>query len=237
MIAPIIYLAHPTSREYLGQSHADPDPLDEGNWIIPAHAYLDQPPSAVAGKAVVRTADSWAVVTDLRGTVYSTDTGASMRHDELGELPEGLTVEPRPSADHRWSAGEWVLDIEVLLERKHAEKVQEINRGCEATITGGFWSHALGEPHRYNSQIDDQLNLTGMVLRNLHSPYACYDQDDVKDYRPHTAEQLRQVGNDFTDFKLQHLQHANTLKQQLDAAHTAGDLEAMDSLKWESLQP
>ena len=59
----------------------------------------------------------WALVdgqpqqlTDHRGTVYSTATGAEQQHAELGELPEGLTTEPRPSADHSWSGNAWGFD-------------------------------------------------------------------------------------------------------------------------------
>jgi len=49
-------------------------------------------------------------VPDYRGTVYRTDTGAEQQHSELGDLPEGLTREPRPNADHAWLGEQWTLD-------------------------------------------------------------------------------------------------------------------------------
>lgn len=107
-----IYVAHPVTREYLGPSSADPDPLEDGAWLIPAHAYLDAPPAVPAGQAARRSEDgsAWQLIADHRGTVYSTATGAAQQHAELGALPEGLTSEPRPSADYQWTGAAWVLD-------------------------------------------------------------------------------------------------------------------------------
>ncbi|WP_313129046.1 DUF4376 domain-containing protein [Stutzerimonas nitrititolerans] len=90
---------------------------------------------------------------------------------------------------------------------------------------------------RLADQVDDQLNLTGAVLRALDMPYACRDEQGVKEFRPHTAEQLRQVSDDFTLYKLQLLQHASTLKQQLDAALESVDLAALEAINWEAPQP
>ncbi|SFT49137.1 hypothetical protein [Pseudomonas marincola] len=47
---------------------------------------------------------------DHRGTVYSAVTGAAEQHTELGELPEGLTTEQRPTADHSWTGSSWAFD-------------------------------------------------------------------------------------------------------------------------------
>lgn len=44
------------------------------------------------------------------GTAYSTLTGAAQAHEGLGDLPDGLTHEPRPSEFHYWQEGAWVLD-------------------------------------------------------------------------------------------------------------------------------
>lgn len=119
----------------------------------------------------------------------------------------------------------------------HSRSSAAINHACEAAITSGFQSDALGAPHQYSSQLDDQLNLTGAILRGLDMPYACRDEQGVKAFRLHTAAQLRQVGDDFTLYKLQLLQHANELKQQLDLALEAGDAEAMAQIRWEAVQP
>lgn len=129
------------------------------------------------------------------------------------------------------------LTAAELADSTHARQTKAINQACEAAITAGFQSDALGAPHQYSSQLDDQLNLTGAILRGLDMPYACRDEQGVKAFRLHTAAQLRQVGDDFTLYKLQLLQHANELKQQLDLALAAGDADAMELIRWKAVQP
>ncbi|MGY2158629.1 tail fiber assembly protein [Pseudomonas tolaasii] len=94
-IPPAIYNAHPVTGEYIGESLADPDPMDDSNWLIPAHAYLDAPPSPQKNKAAVRAEDGWTFVDDYRGTIYYLD--GPQRHviEELGiTAPKGATSEP-----------------------------------------------------------------------------------------------------------------------------------------------
>lgn len=185
------------------------------------------------GKAWVIDGESIRQVEDNRGTVYDTMTGASVEWQTLGPLADTVTKEPRPSTAHHWQQGAWVLNSQAV----HSAKVLDINLACEVAITAGFQSAALGESHQYSSQLDDQLNLTGAILRGLDMPYACRDVQGVKAFRLHTSAQLRQVGDDFTLYKLQHLQHANDLKQQLDQALAAGDVDALERVTWEAMQP
>lgn len=53
---------------------------------------------------------------DHRGTVYRTDTGEEQEHTELGELPGGLTVKPRPGGFYVWLGDDWALDESAQLQ-------------------------------------------------------------------------------------------------------------------------
>lgn len=143
-----IHCADPFTREYLGPALADPDPMEEGAWLIPAHAYPDEPPAVVAGHAVQRSQDgtAWEMVADHRGTVYSTTTGAAHQHSELGELPEGLTTEPRPSEDHSWSGTAWAFDADLQASNRIALTAQL----CQAVDTAADRARAAvaGDPLR-----------------------------------------------------------------------------------------
>jgi hypothetical protein len=119
------------------------------------------------------------------------------------------------------------------LQALHQQKVDSLNRSCESAITGGFWSEALGEQYQYGSQMEDQLNLTGAILAGVDALYPCRDEAGIKEFRDHSAAQIRQVGDDFTAFKLQLLQKANQLKQQLDQALVDVDLAKLELVTWE----
>lgn len=132
--APIIYHAHAITGEYLGPGEADPDPMDDDNWLIPAHAYLDAPPNARKGEAVIRTEAGWERVPDFRGTLYRTEDGEPVEHDQVGPLPEGFTHRPRPSPDHRWAGNRWILDKKLQEQNLKAladQLLQEIDAAAD----------------------------------------------------------------------------------------------------------
>ena len=54
-----IYNYHQKTLEFVGQSQADPDPLDVGKWLIPAHSTPVQPPSYIEGKIRLFINDEW----------------------------------------------------------------------------------------------------------------------------------------------------------------------------------
>lgn len=47
---------------------------------------------------------------DRRGTVFQTQTGASITWEQLGELPDGFTDKPWPGQYYVWLDGDWQLD-------------------------------------------------------------------------------------------------------------------------------
>ena len=169
-------------------------------------------------------------VEDHRGLIYDITSGAETYLGRLGPVPAGYTAKPRPDQTCVWVDGAWAVDLGYI----HAGQMALINEGCEAAITAGFSSDALGEVHFYSSQLDDQLNLTGAILAGDDSVFACRDQAGQREFRPHTFEQLRQVGLDFTKFKLNLLQRAGALKALLATALADEDLEQIQSITWSS---
>jgi len=113
------------------------------------------------------------------------------------------------------------------LDEVKAAKSAEINAACASAIVGGFTSHALGAPHTYDSALEDQLNLIGAVGLDIDIPYRCADAAGVKDFRLHTAAQLKQVAADGALVKLTALEKAAALKAQVQAAVDAAAVEAV----------
>lgn len=109
----VIYHADPVTGEYIGFGVADPDPLEQDRWLIPAGATAEKPPTAGDGYVAAYTPNgdgTWTLLLDLRGIVYSTKNGEASQWDRLGPLPDELTKDPRPSIYHIWLGGKWVLD-------------------------------------------------------------------------------------------------------------------------------
>ncbi|NNB00043.1 phage tail protein [Pseudomonas fragi] len=221
---------------YTGKTVADRSPLEPDVWLIPGGCVEVAPPAVPAQKAALWNGRKWQLVDSYQGlTVYNTTTRAPMVIERAGALPAGYTLEV-PAPGQIWGNGHWVDDIPTVLELRYTVQLAAVNKACLQEITGGFWSAALGDRFFYESQIEDQLNLTGLILRGLGGGYICRDEPGVTDFRDHTSDQLLQVGNEFTEFKLQRLRKANELKQALAAARAAADLDALNAVSWESTQ-
>lgn len=54
-----IYNYHPETFEYLGEGLADPNPLEPGNWLIPASSVTFPPPDHIEGKLRYFENGSW----------------------------------------------------------------------------------------------------------------------------------------------------------------------------------
>ena len=83
---------------------------------LPAGAFLDQPPQAEDGKAIVRQNGVWVLVDDLRGcTAYHKQTKQSEVISVLGSLPLELTLIAPTSQFDIWSEefGAWVKDAQA----------------------------------------------------------------------------------------------------------------------------
>jgi hypothetical protein len=220
---------------YTGQTYADASPLEENVWLIPRGCVEIPPPAVPEFKAAHWDGKRWQLIDSYLGlTAYSTQTGEPVSIDRLGQLPAGYTLDP-PGPGQVWQDGQWVDDIPAAVERRYQERVQEIDATCSLQITGGFWSAVLGDRHCYSTTLDDQINLSGAAALGVDLTYPCADVSGAKAYRPHTAVQLRQVADDFTRMKLQLLQQAYSLKEQLQLARDAKDLAGLEAVAWEAV--
>ena len=219
---------------YTGKTVADRSPLEPDVWLIPSGCVEVAPPAVPEKKAAFWDGRRWQLVDSYQGlTVYNIVTRAALVIEHAGALPVGYTLKV-PGPGQIWGNDHWIDDIPAVIEQRYSVQLSAVNAGCLQEITGGFWSAALGDRFFYETQIEDQLNLTGMILRGLGGGYVCRDESGATDFRDHSSDQLLQVGNEFTEFKLQRLRKANDLKQALAAARAASDLDAINAALWES---
>src|SRR5690606_29456172 len=139
---------------------------------------------------------------------------------------------------------EWVIEWDLVIrsdmsiDHFYTLKIDELNVACQTTIlTSGFHSNALGTTHFYTSDAFDQANIQGNVLdvvagaEEVH--HYCYDQEGVRDYRPHTKEQMIQVGRDLKASVTFNLAKCSTLKTAAKTALDANDVSTLVAIVWE----
>ena len=165
-----IYNYNKDTRELISEALATESPLEKGVFLIPANATKKEPLALKSGFAVCfdETSEKWEYIEDNRNkTVYSTIDKRESKIDYLGDIKDGFTFD-KPTEFDKWE-NSWVKDIEKI----KASKLQQINQTCEQVIISGFKSQALGNTHFYQSDRDDQINLTGLVTAGVDSFLKC----------------------------------------------------------------
>ncbi|MHC8315694.1 DUF4376 domain-containing protein [Pseudomonas sp. LB3P31] len=219
---------------FTGKTVADRSPLEPGVWLIPGGCVEVAPPVVPDKKAAFWDGRRWQLVDSYQGlTAYNVETREPLVIERAGSLPTGYTLEV-PGPGQIWGNGHWVDDIPAVIELRYVVQLSAVNLACLQEITGGFWSAVLGDRFFYDTQLEDQLNLAGMILRGAGGEFACRNASGAKAFLEHSSEQLRQIGDEFTEFKMQRLRKVNDLKQALAAARSASDLDAVNAVRWES---
>lgn len=79
---------------------ADPDPLNPGNWLIPAGCVVTAPPAVAANEAAKWANAAWVKVPDYRGTVYWLADGSQYEITQRGIAPpvDALSLPPPPTS-------------------------------------------------------------------------------------------------------------------------------------------
>lgn len=217
---------------FTGETSADLSPVEDGVWLIPGGCVEVAPPKTGAQQAARWDGRAWTLIESYQGlTAYHKVTRQPMLIETPDPLPKDYTLKA-PGEHQVWIKNRWVDDVPALAESRHAEQLASLNVACEQAITGGFYCDVLGEPHRYDSTLIDQVNLTSQVVLGNDGHLACRDALGVKAYREHTAEQLHLVSTAFNHHRLTCQQKALLLKDQLDAALAANDLDAIDAANW-----
>jgi len=218
---------------YVGPVHADESPLELGVFLLPGGCVEVPPPDAPAGKIQAWHGKRWQLLDYFDGlVVYNTSTGEPLTLSGTGPIPNGHTVQ-RPQSGQIWRNGHWVDDLDTVLSKLYLQKLVMINSRCARHIESGFSSNALGQMYRYDSLLEDQVNLTGLILSGLDALFPCYGSDDKKTYSAHTAEQLHAAGLHLLAHKQAALQQADHLKQALASSLSDRDLAAMQAIEWD----
>ncbi|HAU77758.1 MAG TPA: hypothetical protein DCW88_20210 [Agrobacterium sp.] len=139
----------------------------------------------------------------------------------------------------RGQNGKWTFSSPHLTDVSvvKAARVEVLRLACEATITGGFKSNALGNTHFYPSDIKAQINLMGSVTdsimpnlpTNWTTPFWVCDEAGVWAWKMHNAGQIQQAGRDGKA----HVVRCQTLLGELTVSVLAATTaEAVTTIVW-----
>lgn len=129
--------------------------------VLPANAVeLGELPEPRAGHVWVWRDGQAVELADHRGIYYRTDTGERVEHTELGDLPDGLAHEPRPSPHHDYIDGAWALNE----ARKRAAEQAAERAWRNMQIASVEW---LRNRHRDQLEIGAPTTLTSGQYQEL----------------------------------------------------------------------
>ena len=173
--------------------------------------------------------DKYGIIT---GIVSSTKEGFPSESDYKLLTSEQVNAIRDTDANWMLLLGELVQveEGQLFLNSRKDEKIVELNIACQNAIISGFTSDALGTPHKYDSGEVDQLNIIGAAALNTNCFYKCLDlQTNSKEFRLHTAEQMKTVLKDGSTIKIALLQKCTELKS---LANWASNITELEEIKW-----
>ncbi|EGO65626.1 hypothetical protein ALO_01884 [Acetonema longum DSM 6540] len=111
-------------------------------------------------------------------------------------------------------------------------KIAEVNNACSQILISGFYCDALGERHRYDTDIVDQINFAQamQVAQSTGKPtsYRIWNADDVtKEWFSHTYEQLQAVMLAAADWKYQKLYLCSEYKNAIETAQSIKEIDVI----------
>ena len=112
-----IYNYGKQTGEYIGESTASENPLEQGKYLIPSNATTKEPIISKAGFVTVFKDGEWTSVEDIRGTWYNIREEVVIV--SLDDDVSGLTKEPVPYTDEELEAmilAEKLAEAQALLD-------------------------------------------------------------------------------------------------------------------------
>ena len=143
------------------------------------------------------------------------ETNEIIEREEEQEIPAQKEQEPYENPIDRMS-------IEFIRE----SKLSEMSYTCRTTIEAGFDLELRGETHHFSLDTQDQLNLislSGMAQTQSLIPYHADGEACVF----FTAEEINEIVETATAFKIYHTTYYNALKGYINALQTIEEISAI----------
>lgn len=216
-----IYHYDSVTHEYLSQTEASLDPLDQLP-LIPAYATDVSVITPSPGNVAVFDGTIWIDTEDHRGTIYDTTTKSDSEHADLGALPVDQT-DLVPSVNDIWDGSAWVQDLDLT---KTAQK-RVIRTAFNNEIGLGLTTNAIKMDANH---LDISLLQTGydFAIGLSETSMDIRDFNDVVNAGVPIATVLSMLSDLKSHFRTT-LAKKWDLQSQIDAAST---ISAVESIVW-----
>lgn len=184
-------------------------------------------------RIVFEDAEGWKIITSYKGKeIYNKENYLEFKICDEDDIPEGYTLKkPLENKPSKFVNDEWVLDFEVLKDRKKSEIKTLFEENLQH---GSFFSEALQiqVDCRRNDISNDKQNVDGLISimldRGIETTYYKGDGATATDV---TIEQLKALSKEmeFHVFNLYQTKH--TLMTLVDQVSDNDEI-ALNNIKW-----
>jgi hypothetical protein len=217
---------------YLGLSKANPNPLEPGNYLLPANSTTIAPPVTTLPEKPLFNGSSWEVVEDYRGQVaYSTVDATGVVIVDIGPIPEDKTLlSPEGLSHPHWNGSEWEEDLSLL----KASKITTVKNYCDAKDAQPFLYNGIY--YKSTNAISDTVVKISSNNLNDSAPIPCnsgfWDNVDLTQTSAFTCGEFKafadafftRADNNYQNFKshVAAIMQLTTATQVADYDYTTG---------------
>ena len=167
-----------------------------------------------------------ASIQEITESEYNTIMEAIHNNEEIVIDDDEPEEEPIPQPENP-------EDPDEVLEFLRAQKLRELSNTCRRTIENGFDLELRGETRHFSLDTQDQLNLislSGMAQTQSLIPYHADGEQCIF----YTNEEINQIVETATAFKIYHTTYYNALKGYVNALDSQ---EAITSISYGAVIP
>lgn len=166
-----IYNYNKDTKEFTSANVAKQNPLEEGKFLMPAHATEIEviPEQSGHTRCFNENLNQWEYVPDNRGKkVYSVDDKSEHVVDYLGDIHTGFT-ELIPGEYDKWTVDKWVLDQDAynLGQTTIMKRAVQRHLDDEAILRGYDNIHSIGKYIGYDNAFRIECEALGAWTANV----------------------------------------------------------------------
>ena len=223
-----IYNYHPHTFVFTQETNAKTEPISN-TFLVPMYSTMVPVPSLSSNNTIQRfdsANNEWEIIDNYYDEwAWDKITLKKEKILHYGALKSNLTTQKPYTTKDIWDSNtnSWVVDLNEFRNIK----IDSLKSDCQSTIEEtGFLCDALGYMCRYDSDIKNQINLTGS-FNYLTSTGAngivltcCSLTDNIKKQRWHTASQAITVYYTGIGVMQAYLNHFDILREEVYSANT-----------------